>query len=138
MESCKEELGPKRPSDSNTDNESDIKAKTEYCTLNNLKSGFLGKLEILKSGRTRLRFGENSFFVDAGIQQQFHQVNYNLIIRTLMYKAQILYDNFFLIFQELLAAKIDTVSLTGDLINLGPVNNKLICSPDLESMLDKS
>lgn len=40
--------------------------------------------------------------------------------------------------QDLLAAKVDTVSLTGDLINLGPVNNQLICLPDLETTLKKS
>jgi len=75
LESCKEESGMKRSSDSNTNNESDTKEKTEHCTLKNLQSGFLGKLEILKSGRARLRFGEKSFFVDAGIRQQFHQVS---------------------------------------------------------------
>lgn len=111
LASGKEELGLKKPNDSTTDSERNVKERTEYCTLNSLQSGFLGKLEILKSGRARLRFGEKSFFVDAGIQQQFHQ--------------------------ELLATKIDNVSLTGDLINLGTVNNKLICSPDLESMLNK-
>lgn len=107
LESSREETGSKQPSDSNS--EKDSKAKTELCTLNSLRSGLLGKLEILKSGKARLRLGEMSFFVDIGAQQCFQQ--------------------------DLLAVKIDTESQTGDLINLGPVNNKLICSPDFESML---
>ncbi|XP_071553215.1 uncharacterized protein Rpiiic53 [Temnothorax nylanderi] len=109
LESSREEAGSK-PNDTST--RSDSKAKTEHCTLKGLRDGLLGKLEILKSGKTRLRIGEMSFFVDIGAQQCFQQ--------------------------DLLAVKIDAASQTGDLINLGPVNNKLICSPDLESVLENS
>ncbi|XP_025993434.1 DNA-directed RNA polymerase III subunit RPC4 isoform X1 [Solenopsis invicta] len=110
----REEAGSKQSNDSNThDNkESDNKEKLERCILNDLKSGLLGKLEILKSGKARLRLGEMSFFVDIGTHQDFQQ--------------------------DLLAVKIDAASQTGDLINLGPVNSKLICSPDFESMLENS
>lgn len=72
LESSREETGSKQPSDSNSENDS--KAKTELCTLNSLRSGLLGKLEILKSGKARLRLGEMSFFVDTGAQQCFQQV----------------------------------------------------------------
>ncbi|XP_077274552.1 RNA polymerase III subunit C53 isoform X2 [Temnothorax americanus] len=109
LESSREEAGSK-PNDTST--RSDSKAKTERCTLKGLRDGLLGKLEILKSGKTRLRIGEMCFFVDIGAQQRFQQ--------------------------DLLAVKIDAASQTGDLINLGPVNNKLICSPDLESVLENS
>ncbi|XP_018299777.1 DNA-directed RNA polymerase III subunit RPC4 [Mycetomoellerius zeteki] len=112
LESSREEAGSKQSNNSNTRSENDNKAKTEFCTLNNLKSGLLGKLEILRSGKARLRLGEMSFFVDIGAQQRFQQ--------------------------DLLAVKIDAASQTGDLINLGPVNNKLICSPDFESVLKHS
>jgi len=73
LESSREETGSKQPNDSNT-RESDNKAKTDFCTLNSLRSGLLGKLEILKSGKARLRLGEMSFFVDIGAQQRFQQV----------------------------------------------------------------
>ncbi|XP_011875604.1 PREDICTED: DNA-directed RNA polymerase III subunit RPC4 [Vollenhovia emeryi] len=101
-----------KPSDTKTHYESGSEAKLEPYNLDNLRSGLLGKLEIFKSGRARLRLGEMSFFVDIGSQQHFQQ--------------------------DLLAVKVDTTSQTGDLINLGPVNNKIICSPDFESMLDRS
>ncbi|XP_012523856.1 DNA-directed RNA polymerase III subunit RPC4 [Monomorium pharaonis] len=108
LRSSREEVGSKQSNNSNT-HEGDNKAKPERCTLNNLKSGLLGKLEILKSGKARLRLGEINFFVDIGVQQRFQQ--------------------------DLLAVKIDATSQTGDLINLGPVNNKLVCSADFESIL---
>ncbi|XP_012058357.1 PREDICTED: DNA-directed RNA polymerase III subunit RPC4 [Atta cephalotes] len=107
--SIREEAKSKQSNNLNT--RSDNKAKTELCTLNNLRNGLLGKLEILKSGKARLRLGEMSFFVDIGVQQRFQQ--------------------------DLLAVKIDA-SQTGDLVNLGSVNNKLICSPDFESVLENS
>jgi len=78
LESSREETGSKQPNDLNTRIESDNKAKTDHCTLNNLRSGLLGKLEILKSGKARLRLGEMSFFVDIGAQQRFQQVYKNL------------------------------------------------------------
>ncbi|KYN20750.1 PREDICTED: DNA-directed RNA polymerase III subunit RPC4 [Trachymyrmex cornetzi] len=109
--SSREEAGSKQSNNSNTRSENDNKAKTEFCILNNLRSGLLGKLEILKSGKARLRFGEMSFFVDIGVQQRFQQ--------------------------DLLAVKIDA-SQTGELVNLGSVSNKLICSPDFESILENS
>lgn len=112
LESSREETGSKQSNNSNTRSESDNKAKSELCTLNSLQSGLLGKLEIFKSGKARLRLGEMSFFVDIGAQQRFQQ--------------------------DLLAVKIDATSQTGDLINLGQVNNKLICSPDFESTLENS
>ncbi|XP_018349532.1 PREDICTED: DNA-directed RNA polymerase III subunit RPC4 isoform X1 [Trachymyrmex septentrionalis] len=108
LESSREEAKSKQSNNSNTHSE---KAKTELCILNNLRNGLLGKLEILKSGKARLRLDEMSFFVDVGVQQRFQQ--------------------------DLLAVKIDE-SQTGDLVNLGSVDNKLICSPDFGSVLENS
>jgi len=73
LESSRDETGSK-PNDLNTRSESDNKAKTDFCTLNSLRNGLLGKLEILKSGKARLCLGEMSFFVDIGAQQRFQQV----------------------------------------------------------------
>lgn len=76
MESSKEDSNPKGPNDSNTYNENDNKAKTEQCALNSLKNGLLGKLEILKSGKARLRLGEKCFSIDINVQQDFQQVSF--------------------------------------------------------------
>ncbi|KOC70691.1 DNA-directed RNA polymerase III subunit RPC4 [Habropoda laboriosa] len=103
-----------RPSRSNTgnyDKQNENTPQTEFCTLNSLKPGILGKLQILKSGKARLVLGENNLIVDVGSQLSFRQ--------------------------DLIAAKLDTENLNGELINLGPVNSTLICSPDWESMLAK-
>lgn len=99
-----------RPGEMNQ-RETQSKPKTEFCTLNSLKPGLLGKLQILQSGKARLLVGENSLIVDLGSHISFRQ--------------------------DLLAAKLDTAKSEGDLINLGPVSNTLICSPDWESMLAK-
>ncbi|KZC06134.1 DNA-directed RNA polymerase III subunit RPC4, partial [Dufourea novaeangliae] len=100
-----------RPNTSNQEKENEINSQTDFCTLNSLKPGILGKLQILKSGKTRLVLGENNLIVDVGSHLSFRQ--------------------------DLMAAKVDTETLNGDLINLGPVSNTLICSPDWESMLAK-
>ncbi|XP_033325784.2 RNA polymerase III subunit C53 [Megalopta genalis] len=98
-----------RPNASNQEKENGTTSDTDFCTLNSLKPGILGKLQILKSGKTRLVLGENNLIVDLGSRVSFRQ--------------------------DLIAAKVDTEKLTGDLINLGPVSNTLVCSPDWESML---
>ncbi|XP_078038840.1 RNA polymerase III subunit C53 [Augochlora pura] len=98
-----------RPNASTQDKENGTTSDTDFCTLNSLKPGILGKLQILESGKTRLVLGENSLIVDLGSRVSFRQ--------------------------DLIAAKVDTEKLTGDLINLGPVSNTLVCSPDWESML---
>ncbi|XP_011267620.1 uncharacterized protein LOC105258195 [Camponotus floridanus] len=111
LESNKEESKSEGSTDANT-GKNDDKTKSESSGLNSLKSGLLGKIEILKSGKARLCLGDKRFSIDINVQQDFQQ--------------------------ELLAAKVDTVSLTGDLINLGSVNNQLICLPDVESILKNS
>ncbi|XP_006566065.1 DNA-directed RNA polymerase III subunit RPC4 [Apis mellifera] len=100
-----------KPNRSNYEKEDENKSETEFCTLNSLKPGILGKLQILKSGKARLLLGENNLIVDVGSHLSFRQ--------------------------DLIATKVDTENLNGDLINLGPVNSTLICSPDWESMLAK-
>ncbi|XP_043495581.1 uncharacterized protein LOC122519870 [Polistes fuscatus] len=77
-------------------------------TLSSLKAGMIGKLQILKSGNARLCIGKSSLIVNVGSNQSFRQ--------------------------DLIAAKLNTVELNGELINLGTVTNTLICSPEWNSM----
>ncbi|KAL2736619.1 DNA-directed RNA polymerase III subunit RPC4 [Vespula maculifrons] len=102
---------PKHANDMAQEKDSKENTKKNYCTLSSLKAGMLGKLQILKSGKARLCIGENNLIVDIGSNLSFRQ--------------------------DLLAAKLDTVKLNGELINLGTINNTLVCSPDWESMLLK-
>ncbi|KAK9306964.1 hypothetical protein QLX08_002576 [Tetragonisca angustula] len=106
-----ENTRPGRSNISNYEKENENKPQTAFCTLNSLKPGILGKLQILKSGKTRLLLGENNLVVDVGSHLTFRQ--------------------------DLIAAKLDTENLVGDLINLGPVSSMLLCTPDWESMLAK-
>ncbi|KOX77884.1 DNA-directed RNA polymerase III subunit RPC4, partial [Melipona quadrifasciata] len=106
-----ENARPGRSNISSCEKENESKPETTFCTLNSLKPGILGKLQILKSGKTRLLLGENDLVVDVGSHLTFRQ--------------------------DLIAAKLDTENLVGDLINLGPVSNMLLCTPDWESMLAK-
>ncbi|OXU21190.1 hypothetical protein TSAR_016483 [Trichomalopsis sarcophagae] len=99
----------KKVAEPTTENETDKSNK--FCTLNNLKEGMLGKLQILRSGKAQLVLGENNLIVDVGSNLSFRQ--------------------------DLIAAKINQDKQSGDLINLGPVNSTLICSPDWENMLKK-
>ncbi|XP_076247736.1 RNA polymerase III subunit C53 [Calliopsis andreniformis] len=106
-----EDTRPSRSNASSYDKENENNSQSELCTLNSLKPGILGKLQIFKSGKARLLLGENNLLVDVGSHLSFRQ--------------------------DLIAAKLDTEKLTGDLINLGPISSTLICSPDWESMLAK-
>ena len=56
----------------NADNETEKSSK--FCTLNSLKEGMLGKLQILRSGKARLILGENDLLVDVGSNLSFRQV----------------------------------------------------------------
>jgi DNA-directed RNA polymerase III subunit RPC4 len=62
----------KRASEPSIQNETDKLNK--FCTLNNLKEGMLGKLQILRSGKTRLLLGENDLLIDVGSNLSFRQV----------------------------------------------------------------
>lgn len=111
VSSADDNTRPNRSNTSSSEKENENKSQTEFCTLNSLNPGILGKLQILKSGKARLLIGENNLIVDLGSNLSFRQ--------------------------DLIAAKVDTEKLNGDLINLGPVSSTLICSPDWESMLAK-
>ncbi|CAD6208995.1 GSCOCG00003642001-RA-CDS [Cotesia congregata] len=82
---------------------------TKLCTLRDLQPGVIGKLQILKSGKARLVLGENSLVVEVGSRIGFRQ--------------------------DIIAAKINDENK--EMINLGPVDSTLICTPDFENMLNR-
>ncbi|XP_069686660.1 DNA-directed RNA polymerase III subunit RPC4 [Periplaneta americana] len=84
----------------------------KHCTLSTLSEGCIGKLQLMKSGKARLVLGNNVLYVDMGTQVCFRQ--------------------------DLIAVNLDQSSHGGDMINLGPVKTRLVCSPDWETMLTKA
>lgn len=52
----------------------------KFCTLNNLKEGMLGKIQILRSGKAQLILGENNLIVDVGSNLSFRQVKKNFSV----------------------------------------------------------
>lgn len=76
----KEESRPKRPNDSRLTTSANDKEKPAFCTMSDLNSGLIGKLEILKSGKARIRLGDNYLLVHTGSHFSSLQVRYILII----------------------------------------------------------
>lgn len=72
--SSAEDTRPNRSNAAGNEKENGSNSQTELCTLNDLKAGILGKLQILKSGKTRLLLGENNLLVDVGSHLSFRQV----------------------------------------------------------------
>ena len=58
--------------------ESETDKTSKFCTLNHLKDGMLGKLQILKSGKARIVLGDNNLLVDVGSTTSFRQVKMNI------------------------------------------------------------
>ncbi|XP_049766612.1 DNA-directed RNA polymerase III subunit RPC4 [Schistocerca serialis cubense] len=79
------------------------------CTLKDLSEGLIGKVQLLKSGRARLVLGDTVLNLEMGTQLGFRQ--------------------------DVICVNLDPSTHGGEMINLGPVNNRIICSPDLETML---
>lgn len=115
-----EERVPARPSTaaakpSSSTEQSNSTSSTEnaeapkHCTLKSLPEGCVGKLQVLKSGRARLIFGDVVMNLDMGTQVGFRQ--------------------------DLVSVDLDHSSRGGDMINLGPVKARLVCTPDWETML---
>ncbi|XP_058801923.1 DNA-directed RNA polymerase III subunit RPC4-like isoform X2 [Phymastichus coffea] len=97
----------KRVAEPGPENEANI--SNQFCTLNSLKEGMLGKLQILRSGKARLMLGNNNLIVDVGSNISFRQ--------------------------DLIVADVSDDKQSGDLVHLGAVSSTLICSPDWENML---
>ncbi|CAH1246290.1 POLR3D [Branchiostoma lanceolatum] len=80
--------------------------------LPNMSEGYIGKLQVLKSGRTRLVLGDVALDVNMGSHCSFHQ--------------------------ELVSVRHNTEAQTGDMTILGPVKHKLVCTPDFNTLLKLS
>ncbi|CAL8114030.1 unnamed protein product [Orchesella dallaii] len=74
--------------------------------IDDLPEGFIGRLQIMSTGRTRFILGENAFDVDTGRPVGFRQ--------------------------DLYAVDADNATLT----NLGPINNKFVITPDIEYLIE--
>ncbi|XP_066984387.1 DNA-directed RNA polymerase III subunit RPC4 isoform X1 [Macrobrachium rosenbergii] len=94
---------------SDDEDEVDKKAKTDYCTLNTLQEGMIATCKIYKSGKTELWFGEHRLTVNKGTQVGF--------------------------LQDVVSVEIDEESKTGTMTVLGHIGHRLVCSPDLETLV---
>ncbi len=91
----------------------DIVEKTRHCTLKELPEGYLGRIQVRKSGKTQIVIGENVFDVEMGTQVGF--------------------------LQDLVSVHTsDIPQEVGDMTVLGHVKHRLVLTPDWESILDKA
>lgn len=102
--------GKNMPSTSKNKEETEITAKLQNCSLADLPEGFIGKLQILKSGKARLKLGSVYLDVELGTKVGFQQ---DLV-------------------------SINASERDGDMIVLGRVQDNLVCRPDMESLLQNA
>uniref|UniRef100_A0A3B5MP12 Uncharacterized protein n=1 Tax=Xiphophorus couchianus TaxID=32473 RepID=A0A3B5MP12_9TELE len=86
----------------------DEEAEDNNCNLKDLREGVVGKMLVRKSGRVQLILGQVTLDVSLGTSCSF--------------------------LQELVS--VQTAEKTGNLTVLGNVRNKMVCSPDFESLLE--
>ncbi|KAG8327233.1 DNA-directed RNA polymerase III subunit RPC4 [Homalodisca vitripennis] len=86
-----------------------VQPENERCLLKTLPGGQIGKLQILKSGRARLVFGDIKMWLEMGTQVAFKQ--------------------------DLVSVELDKDTHTGHMMNLGAVNVRMIATPDWEAMM---
>lgn len=77
--------------------------------LRDFPEGYVGKLQVLKSGRTRLLLGSVALTLEMGTLLSFHQ--------------------------DLACLRLPEETGSGDMTILGQVPHKLICLPDMEELL---
>lgn len=82
------------------------------CTLSTVPEGCIGKIQLLKSGRARLKLGAVSLPITMGTQVGFKQ--------------------------DLVSVNLDEFEKTGKMINLGQVRARVVVTPDWESLLMKA
>jgi len=92
---------------------------TPKCSLNSLPEGYLGKIQIRKSGKTQLLIGDTALDIDLGTQVGFLQdlVSINLP------------DN---------ESNTSNQKPTGDMTVLGHVRHRIVVSPDWERLFNLS
>ncbi|XP_068250217.1 DNA-directed RNA polymerase III subunit RPC4 [Palaemon carinicauda] len=94
---------------SDDEDEVDKKFKTDYCTLNTLQEGAIATCKIYKSGKTEIWFGEHKLTVSKGTQVGF--------------------------LQDVVSVDLDEENKTGAMTVLGHIGHRLVCSPDLETLV---
>uniref|UniRef100_A0A1B6KUG5 DNA-directed RNA polymerase III subunit RPC4 n=1 Tax=Graphocephala atropunctata TaxID=36148 RepID=A0A1B6KUG5_9HEMI len=92
-----------------TSQPTETKLENERCLLKTLPGGQIGKLQILKSGRARLVFGDIKMWLEMGTQVAFKQ--------------------------DLVSVDLDKDTHTGHMMNLGSVNVRMVATPDWEAMM---
>lgn len=100
---------PNNVNSATADEEDEKKAQPQYCTLNTLPEGQIGKLKIYKSGKTELWLGEHKLIVNKGTQVGF--------------------------LQDVVSVETDEEKKSGNMTVLGHIGHRLVCSPDLESLV---
>merc|ERR1719412_1761983 len=98
-------------------------AQKTRCTLNALPEGYLGKIQIRKSGKTQLLIGETALDIDLGAQVGFLQ---DLVSINVPNEESDLQE------QTHAHEKI------GDMTVLGHVRHRIVVSPDWERLFDRS
>ncbi|KAK4309565.1 hypothetical protein Pmani_018827 [Petrolisthes manimaculis] len=88
------------------------KPTKQFCTLNTLPEGRIGTLKIYKSGKVELWFGDHKLTVDKGTQVGF--------------------------LQDVASVDVDEENKTGDMTVLGHVRHRLVCTPDLETLVKQT
>ncbi|NP_001089656.1 polymerase (RNA) III (DNA directed) polypeptide D, 44kDa L homeolog [Xenopus laevis] len=88
----------------------DTKAAEDSCTLRDVSEGHIGKLFVRKSGKVQLQLGKVMLDVTMGTSCSF--------------------------LQELVSVSVGE-SRGGEMMVLGHIQHKLVCSPDFESLLEK-
>merc|ERR1719414_1434632 len=99
--------------------DSNILNSAPKCSLNSLPEGYLGKIQIRKSGKTQLIIGDTALDIDLGTQVGFLQ---DLVSINLPDQAS-----------ETVASN---QKQTGDMTVLGHVRHRIVVSPDWERLFD--
>ncbi|XP_066998337.1 DNA-directed RNA polymerase III subunit RPC4 isoform X2 [Anabrus simplex] len=111
--------GPARPSTSKpssarsteTSESSTEQARLKDCTLGSLSDGYIGKIQLLRSGKARLILNDCTVHLASSLQTGCRE--------------------------DVISVELDPATHTGEMINLGPVDARLLCSPYWEDMLSR-
>jgi len=89
----------------------------------------MGYVEVLKSGRTRLRLGNHIMYLEMGSTSNIRQV---FIFSIMVEKSK---SSCFFFVQELVMVDTNVDDRTGSMCDLGQVKHRLVCVPDWQSEL---
>merc|ERR1719216_616990 len=103
-------------------NEFDESSEKTRCTLNALPEGYLGKIQIRKSGKTQLLIGDTALDVDLGTQVGFLQDLVSIKVPNTDTYEHIQNNQ-----QEQI----------GDMTVMGHVRHRIVVSPGYETLFDQ-